>query len=80
MAFSFYTLMKKHIVKVQYIFEGYYEVMADNKNGAETIVDRDCGLVMGTGIQAYNDDVKDWNFNMHPETKIVSVKQLKKIK
>lgn len=67
--------MKKHRVKVRYIFSGYFDVMAGDRREAERIVGQECGLVMGGSIHTGNDlQVADWDFPIHPETKIVSVK------
>ena len=70
--------MKKHRVKVQFIFDGYFDIVADNGQQAREIANRDCGLVMGGSIYTSNDEqVKDWDFPIHSETNVVSVKRLK---
>ena len=70
--------MKKYNVKVRYIFEGTYDVVADSREQAKAIAERDCGLVMGSSIHTSNDgNVVDWDFSMHPEAKILSVKPVK---
>lgn len=66
--------MKKHRVKVRYIFVGYYDILADDKSEARAVAEQHCGMMMGSGIRTSNDyQVKDWDFPMHPEVKIVSV-------
>lgn len=44
--------MKKKVyrVRMQYIFEGVFDVVADNKEEARHKVLQDCGLVMGGSI------------------------------
>lgn len=70
-------IMKKYRVKVRYVFEGCFDIRAENEDEAREIADRDCGLVMGGGIHTSNDgQVCDWDFRMHPENKVLSAKQL----
>ena len=70
--------MQKHRVRVQYVFDGYFDIIADNGQQARQIVDQECGLVMGGSIHTANDeDVKDWNFPMHPDIRVLSVKRIK---
>ena len=70
--------MEKHRVKVQFIFDGYFDIVAHNGQQAREIANRDCGLVMGGSIHTTNDEqVKDWNFPIHPETQVLTVKQVK---
>lgn len=47
-------MKKKRIyrVRTQYIFEGVFEVLADNKEDAQQKVLQDCGLVMGGSIHS----------------------------
>lgn len=71
--------MKKYEVKVKFIFEGIFQVNAENREKAREDIGLHCGLVMGGGIHTTlnNEDI-DWDFNTHPEKKIVAVKQIKK--
>ena len=41
--------MGKYDVKVRYIFEGTYTVVAEDREEAESMVAEDCGLVLGGG-------------------------------
>lgn len=68
--------MKKHKVTVRYIFEGTFEVWAEDTEDAKRTIRDNCGLVMGRSIQVCSDNVADWNFPMHPLEEITSVKQL----
>lgn len=63
--------MDTYIVKTRYVFSGVFEIKADSRDQARDIVMNDCGLVMGGDIHTTLDDEEvDWDFNIHPETKI----------
>ena len=63
--------MAKYIVNTKFVFSGVFEVEADSLDQARDIVMNDCGLVMGGDIHTTLDDEEvDWDFNIHPETKI----------
>lgn len=71
--------MKQYEVKTRFIFEGIFRVKAVNSEEARKNVEQDCGLVMGESIHTtLNDEDVDWDFNTHPDTKIVAVKQIRK--
>ena len=71
--------MKKIEVKVRYLFEGTYTVVADDRNEARTMVTRDCGLVLGGNIHTtLDDDEVDWEFDVHPDMQIISYTELEK--
>ena len=55
--------MEKYDVKVRYIFEGTYTVVAEDREEAESMVAEDCGLVLGGNIHTTRDDdeVTDWS-------------------
>ena len=57
--------MGKYDVKVRYIFEGTYTVVAEDREEAESMVAEDCGLVLGGNIHTTRDDdeVTDWKGN-----------------
>lgn len=62
---------KIYRVRTQYIFEGVFEVLADNKEDARQKVLQDCGLVMGGNIHStLPDEEINWAFSTHPEIKI----------
>ena len=64
--------MKKKVyrVRTQYIFDGVFDVVADNKEEARQKVLQDCGLVMGGSIHCTLPDEKiNWTFSTHPEVK-----------
>ena len=70
--------MKKYEVKTRFIFEGVFWVNAENIEDACKDIEQQCGLVMGGRIHTNlsNEDI-DWNFDTHPETKIIKIKQIK---
>jgi len=62
---------KIYRVRTQYIFEGVFEVLADNKEDARQKVLQDCGLVMGGNIHStLPDEVVNWVFDRHPNKRI----------
>ena len=64
--------MEKYDVKVRYIFEGTYTVVAEDREEAESMVAEDCGLVLGGNIHTTreDDEVTDWQFGCHPDLHI----------
>lgn len=70
-------IMAKYDVKVRYIFEGTYTVVAEDREEAESMVSEDCGLVLGGNIHTTRDDdeVTDWKFGCHPDLQVLSVRQ-----
>lgn len=67
--------MKSYIVKTTFTFTGTFKVKAENKQQAREQVEKDCGCVLGSGIHSTLDDNQvDWDFPIHPETKINSIK------
>lgn len=61
--------MKKKVyrVRTQYIFDGVFEVVAENKEDARQKVLQNCGLVMGGSIHStLPDDEINWAFSTHP--------------
>lgn len=64
--------MKKKVyrVRTQYIFEGVFEVVAENKEDARQKVLQNCGLVMGGSFHStLPDDEINWAFSTHPEVR-----------
>lgn len=71
--------MKQYEVKTRFVFEGTFRVNAENRKEARENIEKHCGLVMGGSIHTtLNDEDVDWDFNTHPDTKIVAVKQIRK--
>ena len=69
--------MEKYDVKVRYIFEGTYTVVAEDREEAESMVAEDRGLALGGNIHTTRDDdeVTDWKFGCHPDLQVLSVRQ-----
>lgn len=69
--------MTKYKVKVRYIFEGTYTVVAEDREKTEAMVSEDCGLVLGGNIHTTRDDdeVTDWNFGCHPDLQVLSIRK-----
>ena len=69
--------MKNFEVRMQFIFEGVFQIKAENRTKAEEYVQKHCGLVIGGNIHSsLPDDDVDWNFGVHPEKKIKGIKQI----
>ena len=65
--------MKKKVyrVRTQYVFEGVFDVVAENKEDARQKVLQDCRLVMGGNIHStLPDDEINWAFDRHPNKRI----------
>ena len=68
--------MKKKVyrVRMQYIFEGVFDVVADNKEEARQKILHNCGLVMGGSIHStLPDEEINWAFSTHPEVKTTRI-------
>lgn len=71
--------MKEFEVKTCFVFEGVFNVKADNRAQAAEYVQKHCGLVIGGDIHTtLPDEIIDWDFLVHPEKQIKAVKQISK--
>lgn len=64
--------MKKQrfLVYTEYVFDGIFDVVAENKEEARQKVLQDCGLVMGGSVHStLPDDEINWAFSTHPEVR-----------
>ena len=64
--------MKKRVyrVRTQYIFEGVFEVVNENREDAWQKVIQDCGIVMGGNVPStLPDEEINWAFSTHPEVR-----------
>ena len=70
-------IMARYKVRVRYAFEGTYTVAAGSCEEAKRVVEEDCGLVLGGNIHTTcnEEEVTDWNFGIHPESLILSIKE-----
>ena len=60
---------------VKFVFEGEFYVEAESAEEAGRIVNEECHLVMGQGIECNADEVTDWEFDMHSEKTIGRVRR-----
>ncbi len=68
--------MKPYTVKVKFIFEGEFIVSAASPLDAKQAVEKHCGLVIGGDIHSsLPKDEVNWNFPLHPNKKIISVRR-----
>ena len=73
--------MKKKVyrVRMQYIFEGVFDVVAESKEDARQKVLQDCRLVMGGNIHStLPDDEINWAFDRHPNKRIDRITKVQK--
>ena len=82
--------MKKKVyrVRTQYVFEGVFDVVAENKEDARQKVLQDCGLVMGGSIHStlLDDEINfssnalnnSWAFDKHPNKRIDRITKAQK--
>ncbi len=69
----------RYKVNTKFVFEGYFEIEADNRNEAKRLVGENCGLVMGGNIHTNLDDEEvDWNIDTHPDMHIGQIYRIKK--
>lgn len=82
--------MKKKVyrVRMQYIFEGVFEVVAESMEDARQKVLQSCGLVMGGSIHSTlpDDEINflsnalnnSWVFDRHPNKRIDRITKVQK--
>ena len=64
--------MKKNVyrVRMQHIFEGVFEVVAESREDARQKVVQDYGMVMGRNVHStLPDEEINWAFSTHPEVR-----------
>ena len=68
--------MKRFEVKVRYTFDGHYVVRAVSETDAARMVSHQCGLTLGGGIHTALGVTAcpDWEFPIHPDMRILSIK------
>lgn len=69
--------MKEFEVKTRFVFDGVFKVKALNRQQAEELVQKHCGLVIGSNIHSSlpGEDI-DWDFSVNPKKRIRSIKQI----
>ena len=73
--------MKKKVyrIRMRYIFEGVFEVVAESKEDARQKVLQNCGLVMGGSIHStLPDDEINWSFGRHPNKRVSRITKVQK--
>ena len=73
--------MKKKVyrVRTQYVFDGVFDVVAENKEDSRQKVLQDCGLFMGGSIHStLSDDEINWAFDKHPNKRISRITKVQK--
>ena len=64
--------MKKKVyrIRMRYIFEGVFEVVAESREDARQKVIQDCGMVMGGNVHnTLPDEEIIWAFSTHPKVR-----------
>jgi len=70
--------VKTFKVPVTYSFNGYYLIKAETPEEAIASAKNLCGATLGSGVHSVlNDNMVDWNFQMHTEEKIGEAKRVK---
>ena len=73
--------MKKKVyrIRMRYIFEGVFEVVAESKEDARQKVLQNCGLIMGGSIHStLPDDEVNRAFDRHPNKRISRITKVQK--
>ena len=73
--------MKKKVyrIRMQYIFEGVFELIAESKVDARQKVLQNCGLVMGGSVHStLPDDEINWAFDRHSNKRISRITKVHK--
>lgn len=65
---------KTFTVKVKFTFEGEFKVQAEDSQQARLFVEEHCGLVEGAPVSTLPYDEVNWEFPVHPDKQIISVK------
>jgi hypothetical protein len=68
--------MRTYRVKVKAVFEGHFDIKAENREQAAEYAEKHCGIVGPHIHSTLDDEDVDWEFDVHPDKKIVSVKKL----
>ncbi|MHB8261078.1 MAG: hypothetical protein ACYDCN_13400 [Bacteroidia bacterium] len=68
---------KTYKVRTRFTFEGEFEVNAAHKEQAKEFVEKHCGFVIGGDIHTSLpiETIPDWEFSVHGDKKIISVKK-----
>lgn len=70
--------MAKYRVTTRFIFSGFFDIEAESPQQAKEYVRNHCGLVIGSDIHStLPDDEVNWEFPVHPDTKIGETTRIK---
>ncbi len=69
--------MKQYAVKTKFTFIGTFTVNAESREEAKGDVEHHCGLVLGGNVHTSlsSEEVADWEFPVHPNKVVLSVKR-----
>ena len=65
--------MKTYKVKTTFTFSGEFYVKAVNKEEANQLVNDECGMTFGSITSIADDEKIDWDFNMIPKKKVLTI-------
>jgi hypothetical protein len=70
-------MKQRFLVYTKFVFDGVFDVIAENKEDARQKVLQDCGLVMGGSIHSTlpNDEI-NWFFDIHPDKQIDNITKI----
>ena len=69
--------METFAVETHITFKGVFKVKTENKEQATEYVEKHCGLIIGRVHTSLSKECVDWEFDVHPNKEIKSVKPLK---
>ena len=70
-------MKQRFLVYTKFVFDGVFDVIAENKEDARQKILQDCGLVMGGSIHSTlpNDEI-NWFFDIHPDKQIDNITKI----
>ena len=70
-------MKQRFLVYTKFVFDGVFDVIAENKEDARQKILQDCGLVMGGSIRSTlpNDEI-NWFFDIHPDKQIDNITRI----
>lgn len=70
-------MKQRFLVYTKFVFDGVFDVIAENKEDARQKILQDCGLVMGGSIHTTlpNDEI-NWFFDIHPDKQIDNITRI----
>ena len=70
-------MKQRFLVYTKFVFDGAFDVIAENKEDARQKILQDCGLVMDGSIHSTlpNDEI-NWFFDIHPDKQIDNITRI----